>query len=117
MNVVAIHASRKTTRAVAAPTIMSGSADRALQLARALILAFLASSTAYAAGTDTGSSAMSSLQAWMMEWIPIGAALLIIACAIGWIAHLVRADFAVRCVVGLIVVGSASYIVGLFGIA
>jgi hypothetical protein len=70
-----------------------------------------------AAGTDTGSSALSSLQAWMMEWIPIGAALLIIACALGWIAHLVRADFAVRCVVGLIVVGSASYLVGLFGIA
>ncbi|SAL80228.1 TrbC/VirB2 family protein [Caballeronia telluris] len=117
MNVVATLASRKIARALAMPIALSPSADRTLQLARAFALTFFASSTAYAAGTDTGSSAMSSLQAWMMEWIPIGAALLIIACAIGWIAHLVRADFAVRCVVGLIVVGSASYIVGLFGIA
>jgi hypothetical protein len=90
---------------------------RVLLFAWTLAITSFFSSGAYAAGTDTGSSAMSSLQAWMMTWIPIGAALLIIACALGWIAHLVRADFAVRCVVGLIVVGSASYLVALFGIS
>ena len=111
MNVVA---SRTLTRPVA---IFFAAVSRALLMTGTLVLTFLASSIAMAAGTDTGSSALSSLQAWMMEWIPIGAALLIIACALGWIAHLVRADFAVRCVVGLIVVGSASYLVGLFGIA
>lgn len=111
MNVVAI---RNIARPVA--TCLA-TVNRALLMAWTLVSIVLVSSTAYAAGTDTGSSAMSSLQAWMMEWIPIGAALLIIACALGWIAHLVRADFAVRCVVGLIVVGSASYLVGLFGIA
>lgn len=111
MNVVAI---RTLTRPVAA---FFATASRALPMTWALVLTLLVSSTAMAAGTDTGASALSSLQAWMMEWIPIGAALLIIACALGWIAHLVRADFAVRCVVGLIVVGSASYLVGLFGIA
>jgi len=111
MNVVAL---RTLTRPAA---ILFAAVSRALLMTGALVLTFLASSPAIAAGTDTGSSALSSLQAWMMEWIPIGAALLIIACALGWIAHLVRADFAVRCVVGLIVVGSASYLVGLFGIA
>ncbi|SAL82313.1 TrbC/VIRB2 family protein [Caballeronia arvi] len=111
MNVVAI---RKNARPVATSF---ATVNRALLMAWAPFLTFVASSTATAAGTDTGASALSSLQAWMMEWIPIGAALLIIACALGWIAHLVRADFAVRCVVGLIVVGSASYLVGLFGIA
>lgn len=111
MKVVAI---RKLVRPVAP---LFTTCNRALLAAWAFAVALLASSTSFAAGVDTGTSAMSSLQAWMMEWIPIGAALLIIACAIGWIAHLVRADFAVRCVVGLIVVGSASYLVGLFGIA
>ncbi|WP_175983003.1 TrbC/VirB2 family protein [Caballeronia zhejiangensis] len=111
MNVVAV---RKIARPVATSF---ATVNRALLMTWALFLTFVASSTATAAGTDTGSSALLSLQAWMMEWIPIGAALLIIACALGWIAHLVRADFAVRCVVGLIVVGSASYLVGLFGIA
>lgn len=111
MNVVAI---RTLTRPIA---VFFAAISRVLPMTGALALTFLASSTAMAAGTDTGSSSLSSLQAWMMEWIPIGAALLIIACALGWIAHLVRAEFAVRCVVGLIVVGSASYIVGLFGIA
>ncbi len=111
MKVVAV---RNIVRPVALSFV---TVNRALLRAWALVMTFFVSPTAFAAGVDTGSSAMSSLQAWMMEWIPIGAALLIIACALGWIAHLVRADFAVRCVVGLIVVGSASYLVGLFGIA
>jgi hypothetical protein len=111
MNVATV---RTNARPVAS---LAATLNRALLVTGAFVLTFLAWSNAFAAGIDTGSSSMASLQAWMMEWIPIGAALLIIACALGWIAHLVRADFAVRCVVGLIVVGSASYLVGLFGIA
>lgn len=83
----------------------------------AFFMTFVASSGAFAAGTDTGSSSMTSLQTWMMEWIPLGAALLIIACALAWIAHMIQAAFAVRVVIGLIVIGSASYLVGLFGIS
>jgi len=52
-----------------------------------------------------------------MTWIPLSAVILIVVSAIAWIAHLIRMDWAVRLVVGLIVVGSASYIVGLFGLS
>jgi len=110
MNLVARYVFRPAASPVAAT-------NRALLTAWVFAFSFFASSAAFAAGTDTGSSAMTSLQTWMMEWIPLGAALLIIACAIGWIAHLVKAAFAVRCVVGLIVVGSASYLVGLLGVS
>ncbi|KAF1008130.1 MAG: hypothetical protein V3Q69_13805 (plasmid) [Burkholderia sp.] len=63
---------------------------------------------------DTGTSSMTSLKTWMMTWIPIAATILIIVCAIAWIAHILRADWAVRIVIGLIVIGSVSYLVGLF---
>lgn len=79
-------------------------------------LMMLMSSAACAAGVDTGTQSMNSIHSWMMTWIPIAATLLIIVSAIAWIAHLLRADWAVRIVVGLIVVGSASYLVGLFGL-
>lgn len=72
---------------------------------------------AMAAGVDTGESSMSSINDWLMTWIPVAATVLIVVCAIGWIAHVIRADFAIRVVVGLIVCGSASYLVGLFGLS
>lgn len=74
------------------------------------------SNAAMAAGVDTGSSSMNSINTWLMTWIPLLATILIIVSAIAWIAHMLRADFAIRIVVGLIVVGSASYIAGLFGL-
>lgn len=104
-------------RIASRPAGVFSAINRTSLMAYAFAVTFFASSAAMAAGTDTGSSSMTSLQTWMMEWIPLGAALLIIACAIGWIAHVVQASFAVRCVVGLIVIGSASYLVGLFGIS
>jgi len=76
----------------------------------------LMSAAAWAAGVDTGSKSMNAINTWLMTWIPIAATLLIIVCAIAWIAHVLRADWAVRIVVGLIVIGSASYLVGLFGL-
>lgn len=86
-------------------------------MAGAPILAMLVSGAACAAGVDTGTSSMTSITTWMMTWIPLSAVILIVVSAIAWIAHLIRMDWAVRLVVGLIVVGSASYIVGLFGLS
>ncbi|HGF4131618.1 TPA: TrbC/VirB2 family protein [Escherichia coli] len=60
---------------------------------------------------------MSSVQSWMMTWIPIAATVLIIVSAIAWIAHMLPASWAVRIVIGLIIIGSASYLVGLFGLS
>lgn len=91
--------------------------SRRRYMAWLLTFTWLVSTAASASGTDTGSSAMTSLQTWMMEWIPLGSALLIIACVLGWIAHVVQVSFAIRCVVGLIIIGSASYLVSLFGIS
>lgn len=107
-------AARYVTRPAASPV---AAINRALLTAWVFAISFFASSAAFASGTDTGSSSMTSLQTWMMEWIPLGAALLIIVCALAWIAHMVQAAFAVRVVIGLIVIGSASYLVGLFGIS
>ncbi|HCN4499636.1 TPA: conjugal transfer protein TraM, partial [Escherichia coli] len=59
----------------------------------------------------------SSINSWLMTWIPIAATVLIIVSAIAWIAHMLPASWAVRIVIGLIVVGSASYLVGLFGLS
>ncbi|MBD4162828.1 hypothetical protein GUH55_12780 [Xanthomonas citri pv. citri] len=48
-----------------------------------------------------------------MTWIPIAATVLIIICAVACIGHILRADWAIRVVIGLIVIGSSSYLVGL----
>ena len=82
----------------------------------AFMAMMLGCSSAFAAGVDTGSTSMASMQTWMMTWIPIAAVVMIIVSALAWIAHLIRMDFAVRLVVGLILIGSASYLVGLFGL-
>lgn len=82
-----------------------------------ILASLCAPELALAAGVDTGESSMSSINDWLMTWIPVAATVLIIICAIGWIAHVIRPDFAIRCVVGLIIIGSASYLVGLFGLS
>ncbi|CAZ15885.1 TrbC/VirB2 family protein (plasmid) [Xanthomonas albilineans] len=80
-------------------------------------LLMMLSATAQAAGgVDTGSSSMASIHSWLMTWIPIAASVLIIVCAIAWIAHMLRHDWAVRLIIGLIAIGSSSYLVGLFGL-
>ena len=52
-----------------------------------------------------------------MTWIPIAATVLIIVSSIAWIAHMLPASWAVRIVIGLIVVGSASYLCWPFGLS
>ncbi|WP_225776481.1 TrbC/VirB2 family protein [Pseudomonas sp. Marseille-Q5115] len=80
------------------------------------LLYMVFSGFACAAGVDTGSSSMTSLQTWLDTWIPLAATILIVVTAIGWMAHMVQMTTAVRLGLGLIVIGSASYLVSLFGL-
>ncbi|ASW48767.1 TrbC/VirB2 family protein [Xanthomonas hortorum] len=79
------------------------------------LLAML-STAAQAQGVDTGAASMNAIRTWLMTWIPIAATILVIVCFLAYMAHLLRQEFAVRMVIGLIGIGSASYIVGLFGL-
>ena len=110
MKLVAHYFSRPAASPVAA-------INRALLTVWVFVVSFFASSAAFASGTDTGSSSMTSIQTWLMTWIPIAAAILIVVSAFAWIAHLIQAHWAIRIVVGLIAAGSASYLVGLFGLS
>lgn len=76
-----------------------------------------ASQLAVAAGVDTGSSSMNGAKTWLMTWIPIAATIAIIVVALGWMFHMVNLTVAGRLGVGLMVIGSASYLVGLFGLS
>jgi hypothetical protein len=67
-------------------------------------------------GTDTSTSSLTSAQSWMMTWIPIACTLGLIVSALAWMFHMLRLDWAVRLCVGMICIGSASYIVGWFGL-
>lgn len=73
-------------------------------------------SAATTGGVDTGTSSMNALNTWLMTWIPIGAALGIVGVAGAWIFGMVPMSITVRVAIGLIVMGSASYIVGMFGL-
>ncbi|EAU4728226.1 TrbC/VirB2 family protein [Salmonella enterica] len=95
---------------------MNTAIKRFFPVAMFMLVALCVPELALAAGADTGESSMNSVNSWMMTWIPIGATILIIASALAWIAHMLPASWAIRIVVGLIVVGSASYLVGLFGL-
>lgn len=74
------------------------------------------SQMANAAGVDTGSSSMTSVKAWMMTWIPLACTCIIIIMALGWLFHMVALNTAGRAGVAMLVIGSASYITGLFGL-
>jgi len=71
---------------------------------------------AMAAGTDTGESGATSIQTWLNEWIPIACAIAIVVAALAWMMHMLPMSWAVRMGVGLIVIGSASYLVSLTGV-
>jgi type IV secretory pathway VirB2 component (pilin) len=51
---------------------------------------------------------------WLMTWIPTACIIGLIVSALAWMFHMLRLDWAVRLCVGMIVIGSASYIVGWF---
>ena len=94
---------------------MNTAIKRFFPVAMFMMVALCVPELALAAGADTGESSMSSINSWLMTWIPIAATVLIIVSSIAWIAHMLPASWAVR--IGLIVVGSASYLVGLFGLS
>ena len=79
-----------------------------------LVMASLMVSAPALAQVNTAETGLSNVQDWMQEWIPILATLAVIVSALAWMAGFLRMDIAVRIVVGLIVIGSASYIVGFF---
>ncbi|HGA2320493.1 TPA: TrbC/VirB2 family protein [Pseudomonas putida] len=74
------------------------------------------SQMANAAGVDTGSSSMTSIKTWLMTWVPLACTCVIILIALGWMFHMVALNTAARFGAGLLVIGSASYITGLFGL-
>ncbi|WNY22622.1 hypothetical protein [Xylella fastidiosa] len=71
---------------------------------------------AMAAGVDTSVSSMNSLSMWLTRWIPITANVLIIACAIAWIAQKGPVKPTIRIVACLAAIGSFSFFFGMFGL-
>ena len=87
-----------------------------LPLALTVFFTFMLPEVAMAAGADTGESGATSFQTWLNEWIPIGCAIVIVVCAFAWMLHVISMAFASRIVIGLIIIGSASYLVSLLGV-
>lgn len=71
-------------------------------------------SNAAFAQVDTSTSSLTSLEAWLMGWIPLGATLVLLCLFAAWWLHAIRADFMFRSAVALIGMGSASFITGFF---
>ncbi|WP_427047288.1 TrbC/VirB2 family protein [Halomonas casei] len=66
------------------------------------------------AQVDTATQGLGQLETWFTTWIPVGATLAIVAVGLGLMFGFGRMDIAIRMVLGLILIGSASYLVGLF---
>ncbi|MGO3768167.1 TrbC/VirB2 family protein [Halomonas sp. AOP1-B1-8] len=77
------------------------------------LMALLMASPAFAQ-VDTASQGLGQLESWFTTWIPLGATLAIIAVGLGLMFGFGRMDIAIRLCLGLILIGSASYLVGLF---
>lgn len=80
----------------------------------ALVMATMMVSAPALAQVNTAETGLTNIEDWLTQWIPILATLSIIVAALAWMAGFARMDVAIRIVVGLIVIGSASYLVGLF---
>ena len=66
------------------------------------------------AQVDTATQGLGQLETWFTTWRPVGATLAIVAVGLGLMFGFGRMDIAIRMVLGLILIGSASYLVGLF---
>jgi len=92
--------------------------DRLVQEIAPFVTLALVTGPAFAtSGTDTSTSSLTSAQTWFMTWIPTACTLGLIVSALAWMFHMLRLDWAVRLCAGMIVIGSASYIVGWFGLS
>lgn len=78
-----------------------------------VMMTLMVSAPAFAQ-VSTAQTGLTNVEDWLTQWIPILATLAIIVAALAWMAGFARMDIAIRIVVGLIVIGSASYIVGMF---
>lgn len=68
------------------------------------------------AQVDTAESSLSNAQDWLNTWIPLACVLVIIGAGLALLAGMLRMDWFIRGTMGMIIIGSASYIVSFFGI-
>lgn len=68
------------------------------------------------AQVNTAESTLGNFEDWVMGWIPTAATLGIIGCTLAWMFNMMRLDLFFKVAGGLIVIGSASYLVGLAGL-
>ncbi|MDU8491397.1 hypothetical protein RYA07_23890 [Pseudomonas syringae pv. actinidiae] len=80
------------------------------------MMILLFSNFALADGVDTGSSSLASLKTWMMVWIPLACTIFLICAFLAIMFHMMRMEHLPRIAFCLIGIGSASLIVGFFGI-
>lgn len=75
-----------------------------------------ASNMAMADGVDTSSSSLTSMKTWLMTWIPLACTIFLIGCFLAIMFHIMRMEHLPRTAFCLIGIGSASYVVGFFGL-
>lgn len=78
------------------------------------LVSLMVTSPAFAQ-VDTAESSLSSIQDWLDTWIPLAMVLGIIVGGLTFAFGFLRLDWFVRSTIGMIVIGSAAYIVGFFG--
>lgn len=86
-----------------------------LQMLSAMLVAFFVSTPAFAQ-VDTATDSLTGIQDWLEGWIPLACFLAIVACGLGWMFNMLRLDLFLRLAGGMILIGSASYLVSLFGL-
>ncbi|CAO1670509.1 TrbC/VirB2 family protein [Salinicola sp. NYA28a] len=82
----------------------------------AALMAFFATSPAFAQ-VSTAESSFANLEDWLMQWIPAAATVIIIVCALVWMIGWLPMVWAGRIVIGCIIIGSVSAILGFFGLS
>lgn len=71
-----------------------------------------------ASGMDTSTTAWNNIHTWLTRWVPLACGAVIVVLSIGWgVFHAIPGSFAGRAIIGMMVAGSASYIVDLVGLA
>lgn len=78
---------------------------------------FLIANHAFAAGgMDTSSETWNNVHTWLSTWVPLACGAVIVVLGIGWgVFHAIPGAFAGRAIIGMLIAGSASYIVSLTG--
>lgn len=83
-----------------------------------ILSAFLLSAFQTAAfasgGASTATSGLTSITSWLSTWIPLAATLAVIITALAYMFHMIQLNVMVRLIFGLILIGSASYLVSMF---